>query len=240
MKTLGVIGGLGPMATAYFLRRIVEMTDAQTDQEHLDAIVFNRPSIPDRTAYILDHAKPSPLVPIVEAAQKLEALGACCIAIPCITSHALYEDFSAAVRIPFLHALRETALHLRENGVKTAGILATTGTVRAGLFQDALAEQGIGCVLPDETNQQRVMQLIYDDCKAGRPVELDKFHAAASAVQKQGAECIILGCTELSLIKRDYPVGPGVLDTLDVLARAGILRCEKPLRPAYDTLIKKE
>lgn len=239
MKTLGVIGGLGPMATAYFLRRIVEMTDAQIDQEHLDVIVFNRPSIPDRTAYILDRTKPSPLPPIIDAAQKLEQLGACCIAIPCITSHALFEEFSALVQIPFVHILRETARHLRENGVKTAGILATTGTVRASLFQDALAEQDVRCVLPDEENQQRVMSLIYDDFKAGRPVELEKFYRAADSVRQQGAECVILGCTELSLIKRDFSVGAGVLDALDVLARACIKRCEKPLRPEFEQLITK-
>lgn len=240
MKTLGVIGGLGPMATAYFLRRIVEMTDADTDQEHLDVVVFNRPSIPDRTAYILDHEKPSPLPPMIEAAQKLEQLGACCIAIPCITSHVLFPSLSTAVSIPFVNILEETARHLRENGVKTAGILATTGTVRASLFQDALAAQGVSSVLPDEENQRRVMRLIYDDFKAGRPVELEKFHLASKAVRQQGAECVILGCTELSLIKRDFPVGPGVLDALDVLARASILRCEKPLRPACEQLITRE
>lgn len=159
------------MATSYFLRRIVELTDAQTDQEHLDVIVFNRPSIPDRTAYILDSTNPSPLPPIVDAARKLEQLGASCIAIPCITSHALFSAFSAAVRIPFIHILRETASYLKENGVRTAGILATTGTIRASLFQSALAEKGIGCVLPDGLNQERVMSLIYDDYKAGRPLE---------------------------------------------------------------------
>ncbi len=205
MKTLGVIGGLGPMATAYFLRRIVEMTDAWTDQEHLDVIVLNRPSIPDRTAYILDRTKPSPLPPIVDAAKTLEQLGACCIAIPCITSHALFSEFSAAVGIPFIHILRETATHLKENGVAAAGILS----------------------------------LIYDDYKAGRPLEWEKFQLAAGFVRKQGAECIVLGCTELSLIKRDRPVGPGVLDALDVLARASIQRCGKPLRPAYEQLITR-
>ena len=237
MKTLGVIGGLGPMATSYFLRRIVELTDAQTDQEHLDVIVFNRPSNPDRTAYILDSTNPSPLPPIVDAARKLEQLGASCIAIPCITSHALFSAFSAAVRIPFIHILRETASYLKENGVRTAGILATTGTIRASLFQSALAEKGIGCVLPDGLNQERLMSLIYDDYKAGRPLEWEKFQSAAASVRKQGAECIVLGCTELSLIKRDRPVGPGVLDALDVLAQASIKRCGKPLRPACKQLI---
>ena len=77
MNSLGVIGGLGPMATAYLLELITDMTDARTDQEHLDAIIFNRPSVPDRTAYILHHTKPSPVPPMIDIAQKLEALGVC-------------------------------------------------------------------------------------------------------------------------------------------------------------------
>ena len=220
MKTLGVIGGLGPMATAYFLRRIVEMTDARTDQEHLDVIVLNRPSIPDRTAYILDRTKPSPLPPIVDAAKTLEQLGACCIAIPCITSHALFSEFSAAVGIPFIHILRETATHLKENGVAAAGILATTGTVRASLFQDALAEQGIRCILPDEPNQQRVMSLIYDDYKAGRPLEWEKVPACGRFCAKAGARSALSwGVRSFRSSNGTVPWAPGVLDALDVLAR---------------------
>lgn len=83
------------------------------------------------------------------------------------------------------------------------------------------------------------MSLIYDDYKAGRPLEWEKFQLASDFVRRQGAECIVLGCTELSLIKRDRPVGPGVLDALDVLARASIKRCGKPLRPAYEQLITR-
>ena len=86
-KTLGIIGGLGPMATARFLELTVRMTEASRDQDHLEAILLESPSIPDRTAYILDRSNPSPLPPIVALAKKLESLGAGCLAIPCITSH---------------------------------------------------------------------------------------------------------------------------------------------------------
>ena len=87
MKRLGVIGGLGPMASAYFLELLVQMTDASTDQEHLDVILLCRPTIPDRTAAILDPSRESPVPMMREAARELERIGACCIAVPCITSH---------------------------------------------------------------------------------------------------------------------------------------------------------
>ena len=101
MNSLGVIGGLGPMATAYLLELITDMTDARTDQEHLDAIIFNRPSVPDRTAYILDHTKPSPVPPMIDIAQKLEALGVCALATPCVTAHSFHDELQSSVHIPF-------------------------------------------------------------------------------------------------------------------------------------------
>ena len=116
MNSLGVIGGLGPMATAYLLELITDMTDARTDQEHLDAIIFNRPSVPDRTAYILDHTKPSPVPPMIDIAQKLEALGVCALATPCVTAHSFHDELQSSVHIPFIHMVRETAAYLKEAG----------------------------------------------------------------------------------------------------------------------------
>ena len=103
MKTLGIIGGLGPMASAYLLRLIIEMTDAKTDQEHLDVILFDRPQVPDRTAYILDRTKPSPLPSMRDTAQTLERLGAGVICAPCVTSHYFYKELQESVSVPFLH-----------------------------------------------------------------------------------------------------------------------------------------
>lgn len=237
MRSLGVIGGLGPMATAYFLELIVQMTDAKTDQEHLDVIVFNRPDVPDRTAYILGKSKDSPFEPMLRTAHTLETLGASCLAAPCITSHCFYEDFQAAVRVPFLNMVAETVAHLKQNGIQKAGILATTGTIHTQLFQKELEKQGLEWVIPCEIGQQQVMHLIYNNVKAGQPVELDRFELVSSKLREAGAECLILGCTELSLIKRDYPVGPGCLDALEVLAQRSILTCGKPLKPNYQTLI---
>ena len=135
MNSLGVIGGLGPMATAYLLELITDMTDARTDQEHLDAIIFNRPSVPDRTAYILDHTKPSPVPPMIDIAQKLEALGVCALATPCVTAHSFHDELQSSVHIPFIHMVRETAAYLKEAGCKKPGIMATTGTVTWAYFK---------------------------------------------------------------------------------------------------------
>lgn len=239
MKSLGVIGGLGPMATAYFLELIVKMTEASCDQEHLDITILNRPAVPDRTACILGKSKESPVPMMAEAAKTLESLGASCIAVPCITSHYYFRELQKAVSIPFIHLVKETAAHLKENGVKTAGILATSGTVSTRLFQQALEAEGIGWAVPDEEGQQKVMHLIYEDVKAGLPPELPLFQEVCAGLRQKGAECMILGCTELSLIKRDFPVGPGCLDALEVLAKRSIEYCEKPLRPAYLSLITR-
>lgn len=239
MKTLGIIGGLGPMATTYYMRRVIEMTKAETDQQHLEMIVMNCPSIPDRTSYILDRSKPSPLPPIIKLAGQLEELGAGCLAIPCVTSHFFYEEFAACVRIPFLNMLRETVRHLNENGVQTVGILATTGTVNTGLFQSVLSQAGIRFVCPDEKRQTFVMRLIYDCIKAGRPADLSLFEEASDFLFRQGSEVNLLGCTELSLLKREHAVGPGFLDTIDVLAKASVTACGAPLREEFEYLITK-
>ena len=238
MNSFGIIGGLGPMATAYLLQLIVDMTDAKTDQEHLDAIIFNRPGVPDRTAYILDHSKPSPVPPMVDMAQKLEALGVCAIGTPCVTAHSFHEELQSSVKVPFIHMVQETAAYLKAAGCRKAGIMATSGTVHMGLFQTALTEVGLDYALPDEAMQKNVMSLIYDNVKAGLPADMAKFRAVSDALRKDGCDAIILGCTELSIIKRDNEIGSGYLDALEVLARAAILTCGKKIKPEYDSLLK--
>ena len=238
MNSFGIIGGLGPMATAYLLQLIVDMTDAVTDQEHLDAIIFNRPTVPDRTAYILDRTKPSPVPAMVDMARKLESLGVCAIGTPCVTAHSFHEELQRSVNVPFIHMVQETAAYLKAAGCRKAGIMATTGTVRMGLFQTALSENDLLYALPDEAMQQQVMSLIYDNVKAGRPADMDKFCAVSEALRAEGCDAIILGCTELSIIKRDNEIGSGYLDALEVLAHAAILACGKKIKPEYDSLLQ--
>ena len=118
--------------------------------------------------------------------------------------------------------------------------MATSGTISTNLFQDALAKEGIAFATPSEEGQQKVMRLIYGNVKAGLPVETELFREVSEELRGMGSECIILGCTELSLIKRDYPIGPGYLDALEVLAKCSVIRCEKPLKPDYQNLLTAE
>lgn len=237
MKTLGIIGGLGPMASAYLLQLVIEMTDAKTDQEHLDAILFDRPQVPDRTAHILDPSKPSPLPSMRDTAQTLERLGAGVICAPCVTSHCFYPELSASVSVPFLHMVEETGRELLAAGKHKVGILATTGTVRTRLFQDTFSRQGLEAVTPGPEGQAWVMSLIYEDIKAGRPADMGKFQAASAELFGLGCDSIVLGCTELSLIKKDNPLGHGYLDALEVLAKRCVQACGGPLKPGYQNLI---
>lgn len=238
-KTLGVIGGLGPIATAHFMELVINMTDVDTDQQHLPMIVYNMPFIPDRTAHILDNTKENPLPQMLHIGRVLQEQGADCIAVPCVTAHYFMDKLEAGVDVPLINGVRETVGHLKENGITKVGIMATDGTVRSGLFRKELERQGLVPIVPTERAQKDVMHLIFNNVKAGKRAEMDRFFAAARDLRDQGAEAIILGCTELSLIKRDHEIGPGFVDAMEVLARQSVLSCEKPLKKEYDCLITK-
>lgn len=237
MKTLGIIGGLGPMATAYLLQLIIEMTDAKTDQGHLDVIVFDRPNVPDRTAHILDKSKPSPLPFMQKTARTLENLGAGVLCAPCVTSHYFYRELQGSVSVPFLNMVEETAKELKRAGKRKAGIMATTGTVSTGLFQNTFAQNGLEAVIPGGEGQKLVMSLIYDEIKAGKPADPEKFQKVSEELYGTGCDFIILGCTELSLIKKSSGLGAGYLDALEVLAKRAIEVCGGPLKAEYQNLI---
>lgn len=236
-KVLGVIGGLGPVATAYFYELVSRMTDASSDQEHIEVDIISRPSIPDRTDFILGRSTDSPLPYMIEAGKALERLGADCIAIPCITAHYFHEELSDNIKLPIIHIICETVQYLRNHGVKQAGIMATEGTVESNLFQEELLRWGINPVIPSKQCQEKVTSLIYKNVKAGQPVNMEQFAEVMDELVRNGAETIILGCTELSLIKRDEDIGSGFIDALEVLAMCSIVNCGAKLKQEYENLI---
>ena len=236
-NALGVIGGLGPMATARFLELVTAMTDAETDQQHIPMLIYSCPAIPDRTACILDPSKPSPLPAMLDIGNRLVRQGATVLAIPCFSAHYFYDSLAQGVPVPVIHGIRETALRLKEQGAASAGLLATSGSIRSRLFQQELEALGIRPILPAPERQEDVMHLIYRNLKAGLPPEEERFFALKQDLQRQGAETIILGCTELSLLERYFSPGPGCLDALAVLARQAVLRCGGRLKPRYRDLI---
>lgn len=226
MKKLGVIGGLGPMATALFMKMIIEMTDAGNDQEHIEMIVYNCPQIPDRTSYILGKSTDNPAPKMIELGRRLAEEGVELIAIPCVTANYFYADLSAEIKAPIINILEEARSYLAERNIHRAGLMATSGTIASGLFQKAFAT-GCELVFPSEEEQEDVMHIIYENVKANRPVELQRFEKVASHLRNAGAEVIILGCTELSVVQENYDIGAGYLDVMRLLAKCAVERCGK-------------
>lgn len=237
MKRLGVIGGLGPIATAYFYELIIRMTKAEVDQEHIEMLIYSKPSIPDRTDYILGKSSENPVIPMVEIGRMLVGMGADNIAIPCITAHYFHKILSEGIMAPVIHAIKETAHYLKAKGINCAGIMATEGTIRSKLFQQELSEYGIRATIPNEECQRAVSELIYKNIKANQPIEYEKFEKVSEQLRLSGAQVIILGCTELSLIKRDYKIGAGYIDAMEVLAMRSIILSEGKLKDEYLSLI---
>lgn len=229
-QAVGVIGGVGPMATVYYMQRVIEMTKAGCDQDHINMLVFNDCDIPDRTAFITEQSPDNPLPVMVEDAKRLEAAGCAFVVIPCNTAHYFYDELQQAVKIPVVNIVEETIRYAKERitDLQCVGIMATTGTIVTGTYQKYAQQAGLDAIVPDEDGQAALMHMIYDGVKAGQPVAREDFDAVANALRARGAQCLILGCTELSVLKRDLPIDdPDVLDSIDVLASETVRRSGK-------------
>jgi len=220
-KTIGIIGGMGPLATADLFEKIVGHTKAACDQEHLHVVIDSNTNIPDRTAALL-HGGADPLPELVKSAGRLEKMGADVLIMPCNTAHNYYDGIAAAVSVPVLHMVRLTAQALVERGVKKAGLLATDGTVRTGIYQKSFAGSGVELLTPDEAGQRAVMEMIYQGVKAGdMAFDAQPARQAMERLLAAGAEVLILGCTELPLAVKLYGIAlPAVDPTLELALEA--------------------
>jgi len=224
---LGILGGLGPMASAYFYELLIAHTKASCDQDHIDLILNSHATTPDRTAFLTGRSKDDPLDVMVEDLARMKTYGADVVAIPCNTAHYFYDKLKASTDLVILNIMEETAACLAAQGVKKAGILATDGTVMTNTYDRYLAAHGIDCIKPDADGQKVVMRIIYDEIKNGKSPDIAAFMSVADTLRKRGAEALILGCTELSLIKKHTSLPPYFIDSLDVLANSTILACGK-------------
>ncbi|KXU91350.1 aspartate racemase [Paraburkholderia monticola] len=227
---LGVVGGIGPAATADFMGKVVRNTPAARDQDHLRIIVEQNPQIPDRTAALLGRGD-DPTLALYAACRTLEDGGADLIAIPCNTAHAFVERIQPALRVPILNMLTCTADYLRETfpGLREVGVLATSGTLASRVYEQALGARGFVQIAPSAAAQARLMNAIYGPCgvKAGHLSGecCDDLAAAVDDLVAQGVQVIVLACTELPLLLREpalaYPGGRVVrlVDPTDLLAR---------------------
>lgn len=230
-QSIGIVGGMGPMATLDLFGKLIAGTDAASDAEHIRIYIDCHTGVPDRTKAIL-HGGESPVPYIAESACKLADMGADFLLIPCNTSHYFYDEIVAASPVPVMHMIRETATALAAEGVTRVGLLATDGTLQSGIYQRELEAHGIETVCPLDEEQRDVMRLIYDGVKADAPqFDTTVIAAMITRMKAAGAERLVLGCTELPLGFLRY--GLPCEDTVDpsvILARAAIKRAGYPVR----------
>ncbi len=209
-NSLGIIGGVGPLASSYLYEMITKKTKANKDQEHLDIILLSHASIPDRTAYILNHSNENPFPYLLEDCKLLQKLGAKMIVIPCNTSCYFHELLQKEIDIPINNMVKDTAEYLDNKNIKKVAILATTGTIKSKLYQNELDKHNIDYVLPD---QDKVMNIIYNYIKAGKTIDEDIWD---DLINDLDVEAYILGCTELSVVKKDLKLNKAFIDPLEV------------------------
>ena len=231
-KTIGILGGMGPMATADLFRKIVACTDAAGDNDHIRVYIDSNASIPDRTAAILSGGE-DPVPAMADALRHLELCGADCLVMPCNTAHYFLPRLAPLTKLPVLSMIEAAARACREGFPgKAAAILATTGTLAAGLYQDALAAEGVPFLVPDEAERDALMEVIYQGVKAGAPPSRYRaaFLSVTEALAGRGAECFLPACTELPLACQALGLDLPCVDPTEELAKAAIRFCGYSVR----------
>ena len=231
-KTIGILGGMGPEATVDCFDNIVRNTPAAKDQDHLRVVIDSNPAVPDRTAAIVADGQ-SPVPVMVSGCEALQRAGADFIIIPCVSAHFFLADVQQQIELPILSIFDAVAEAIKREHpeIKIVGLLGTTGTVRGGLFQQRLMEDGILTIVPEDAVQSKIMSAIYDikNAEADRTrseIRNALISAAESLISHspEGAEGIIAGCTEIPLALRQKHLPLPYFDAVTILARAAILR----------------
>jgi aspartate racemase len=226
-ELLGVLGGMGPLATAHFYRTLIELTRAENDQGHLPVVLWADPRVPDRTAALLG-VGPSPVPALVVGVQWLQRAGAAAIAVPCNTAHAFLPEVRRHTGATFLDmptaALRSALTHVREAG--RVGVLATRGTRLAAIYERAGEPLGLDICQVSQRSQRRLVDPAIAEVKAGgdhtrsRQLIADATHELSAL----GAAVVVAGCSEIPLVAQPAREIIPVIDATASLAELALLR----------------
>lgn len=218
---LGVIGGMGPEATADFYRKVIAATPARRDQDHLPVIIWGDPRTPDRSAS-LDGSGDDPAPYLIDAAQKLVSIGATVLAMPCNTAHAFLEQIRANVGVPIIDMIESAvkAVPLDQKTSFSVGILATTGTISASLYQVRCERRGLSPIVPRADEQVTLVAPAISAIKGNRDLDLARrlLREAATSLIARGATTLIAGCTEIPLAITQIDVAVPLVDPAQALA----------------------
>ena len=224
MKTIGIIGGMGPLATVHLFERIVLRTKAQKDQDHIRVLIDSNTNIPDRTKAIIGDGE-DPVKELVNSAKILEKGGADFLIMPCNTAHYFIDEIKKSVNIPFLNMPEETVKYTYDKYGKdtVVGIMATDGTIKSKIYENYYSKLGIKTVVPVKT-QERIMEFIYDVIKKGNyNAGTDLLFECANELKELGATTFLLGCTELSSAQYLYKFEGNFINPMEVLTERSIL-----------------
>lgn len=231
--SLGVLGGMGPKATAVFFDKVIENTKAERDQEHIDMIILNHATAPDRTSVILEGKEELFLEAVSKDLKLLELAGVSHIAIPCNTSHYFYDDMQAMTTVPIIHMVEETIKLIRERygAGSRIGILATNGTMRTGIYAKVCEQYGMELFVHDDRIQDQAMKIIYTNVKSNMDFSPDELEALIDElVNVHDCRCVILACTELSCIQLSRGAAEVSVDAMQVLVEKAITLSGKQVK----------
>jgi aspartate racemase len=226
-KVLGVLGGMGPLASAQFMLRLTLLTPAGRDQDHIPAVLWSDPRVPDRTAARLSGGE-DPLPWLNRGIAGLRAAGAGAIAMPCNTAHGWYDEMRAATDLPILHIVDAAAEDLARQGIRSGrvGVMGTAGTLAMRLYQPRLEALGYEVIVPEPAEMEALVSPGIALVKANKVTDAyPPLAEAAGKLRARGAAAVVLGCTEIPLGILAGPhaeIGVPLVDTIDALALSAI------------------
>jgi aspartate racemase len=225
---VGVLGGLGPAAGFYFCSRLTELTKATRDQEHLQIVVWSDPTVPDRTDALL-HDGVSVIPKLRKGIEFLKESGSTFLVVPCNTAHVWVQDIAREVGLDLLDIVdtnvSELSSHLPRGS--SVALMGTEATIRSGIYQESLAESGLRALEPTSVQQADIMSAIYAVKSGGEMSASDAgaiIQQVGDKLEADGAQAIVVGCTELTLLLQYCSFSVPVIDSLEVLAKHTIIR----------------
>jgi aspartate racemase len=243
MKKIGIVGGVGPEASNAFCEMLIKNKSVKNDQDHIPFIHFSNPQIPDRTDYIIGKGE-NPTQEIINTCQVLENAGADFLVIPCNTAHYFLREIQENITIPIVDMTKVLVKKIakEEPPIKKIGILATTGSIKAQIYQNYFKKVGVETILPSEKDQEEiVMDAIYGQkgIKAGNKTSSKiKLMIAAQDLINRGAEALVLGCTEIPLVLEQKDFDVKLYDPMDIASKEIIKYVEKEIEKEEVVTVK--
>lgn len=220
---IGVIGGMGPLATTIYMRNVIDYTDALTDQDNIPMIVINDTTIPDRTDFLLGKSNNSPYPKLLSNLKDLERLGCNYIFIICNTSHAFYDELNKNSNATIVNMIEETLKECKKRNFNKVGLLATEGTINSKIYEK-FNKFNLDLFIPEKSIQNKITSFIYDYVKQDKNVLKEDFFDTLNYFYNNGCDAVILGCTELSVIYRNLELynDNKIIDSTSVISKLTI------------------